>query len=181
LCGEFIQTINKEFSMAAQTGRSIGRFMKVQIGDSSNVLRDIPVLTINGVGLTYAGINVVALQDAVKGVLPDVPTATVTISGPFDSTAAVTASATTEAAKLSGSHTVLSALVGGTTPRTLGVYIGMRQPWVSGEPVWGLAQSATSGFLVLDYTVDAAAGTYTATLGVFPGSSAPAWGTTQLS
>lgn len=47
----------------------------------------------------------------------------------------------------------------------------------SGEPVFGITSSATSGFLCFDYQVDVNAGKYTAKFRMFPGSSAPAWGT----
>jgi hypothetical protein len=166
--------------MGAQTGRTVSKWTRFVVDDSSSTLREIPVSTINGVGLTYDEAEAWALQDALKAVLPNTPDASLEISGPFDNSAAVAASASGVAPALSGSHTVLSGIVGGNTPLSLGIYIGIRQIWVTGEPTWGLSASATSGFLCTDYQVDPAAMTYTAKFRVYPGSSAPAWGTNAI-
>lgn len=133
------------------------------------MLRNIPVDSVNGVGLAYDEADVAAFQDAIKNALADTPDCSIEISGPFD-TSAVAASPS-----LSGSHTVLSAIVGDNTPRTLDVQIGIRHAWESGEPQFGISRSATSGFIVTKYTVDPGAGKYAATLKVF-GTTAPAWG-----
>jgi hypothetical protein len=100
--------------------------------------------------------------------MPDAP---IEISGPFDTTAAAVSPA------LSGSHTVLSALNGATTPQTLDVQIGMRHAWESGEPQFGLTATATSGYIVTSYIPNPQEGTYTARLVLYPGSALPAWGT----
>ena len=78
--------------MTVQTGRTVGKYVKVQIHDTGAAFRDIPVTAINGVGLTYPEVDVTAIQDAVKGMLNGQPDYTLELSGPFDTTAATTAS-----------------------------------------------------------------------------------------
>ena len=163
--------------MAAQTGRTVAKWFKFQIDDSGGTVRDIPVNTINGVGLTYDEVDLTAFQDAVKGFLSGQPDFTLTIGGPVDSTAVQAASGSGAVAALSGSHTVLSAINGLQVPLTFGCYFGMRHYWETGEPAFGITSSSTSGALVFDYTVDPSNMTYSAKLRMFPGSSAPAWGT----
>lgn len=157
--------------MAAQTGRTTQKWTTFIVDDSGGTIREIPVDSINGVGLVYDEVELTAFQDAIKGALPAHPDCVITISGPFDNSAAATVGT------LSGSHTILSAIVGGTTPLTLDVRVGMRHAWESGEPQFGITSSATSGFLCFDYQPDVNAGKYTAKFRMYPGSSAPAWGT----
>ena len=157
--------------MAAQTGRTNQMWVDFEIDDSGGTLRTIPVDSVNGVGLVYDEVELTAFQDAIKGALPAHPDVTITISGPFDNTAAAALGT------LSGSHTILSAINGAQTPLTLAVKIGIRHAWEAGEPVYGITSSATSGFLCFDYQADVDNGKYTAKFRMFPGSSAPAWGT----
>lgn len=156
--------------MAANTGRTTSKWVKFSVDDSGSTLRTIPVDSINGVGLTYEEVDVTAFMDAIRGALPGTPTCTIEITGPFDTTT-VQAVGT-----LSGSHTVLYNLAGGVTPLSLMVQIGIRQVWDT-EPVFGSTASSTSGFLCRLYEVDVNAGKYRAVFGMYPGSSAPAWGT----
>ena len=139
--------------------------------DSAGTLRTIPVDSINGVGLTYDEVDLTAFQDAIKGVLPAHPGCTITISGPFDNSAAAAAGT------LSGSHTILAPINGGNTPLTLDVQVGIRHAWEAGEPQFGITSSATSGFLCTEYIPDVNNGKYSAKFVMYPGSSAPAWGT----
>ena len=155
--------------MAAQTGRTTTRWTDFRIDDSAGTLRSIPVDSINGVGLTYDEVELTAFQDALKGVLPGHADVVITITGPFDNSAAAAAGT------LSGSHTILSAINGAQTPLTLDVQVGMRHAWESGEPQFGITSSATSGFLCFDYQQQGEK--YSAKFRMFPGSSAPAWGT----
>ena len=159
------------------TGRTPSKFFKFQVDDSGGVVRDIPVSTINGVGLDYGGQDMTALQDAIKSVLPEIPDLEITISGPVDNTVVQAASGTGAAPALSGSHTVLSPINGLLIPLTLGVYLGIRAHWATGDPAFGLTSSASSGFLCMSYIVNPADMTYEAKFKVFPGSSVPAWGT----
>lgn len=157
--------------MAAQTGRTVSKWVNFIIDDSGGTLRNIPVDSINGVGLTYDESDVTAFQDAIKNVLPNHPSVQVTITGPFDNSAA--ASTPT----LSGSHTVLSGIVGGNTPLSMDIQIGIRHAWEAGEPQFGITSSSTSGMLCTAYSVDVASMKYSATFSVM-GGIAPAWGTT---
>ena len=166
--------------MAANTGRTVGKWIKFQIDDSAGTMRDIPVSSIGGVGLDYDEVDLTALQEAVKGVLPGHGNFGIEISGPFDTTAAQAASGTGAAAALSGSHTVLSVVNGGVTPLGFGVYYGVRHLWETGEPVFGLTATAANGVLVTNYKVNDD-GTYTATIKLAAGSATPAWGTSAIS
>lgn len=158
--------------MTANTGRTTSNWVSFNVHDSSGTLRTIPVDSINGVGLTYPELDLTAFQDKVRGVLPETPDCTITITGPFD-TAPAQAVGT-----LSGSHTVLSAINGGVTPLTLDVQVGIRHAWEPGEPQFGLTASPSTGFLCFDYNYDPSAGKYSAKFRCYPGSDAPAWGTT---
>jgi len=151
--------------MTANTGRTVSKWTAFLVDDSAGTLRSIPVDSINGVGLTYDEVDLTAFFDAVKGVLPNHPDCVIDITGPFDTTAST------------GSHTVLSGIAGGVTPLSLDVQIGVRHAWESGEPQFGLTSSSTVGFLCTEYVVDPGAGKYSAKFRVYPGSSAPAWGT----
>ena len=159
--------------MTAQTGRTVTRWTDFRIDDSGGTLRSIPVDSINGVGLTYDEVELTAFQDALKGVLPGHADVVITITGPFDNSAAATAGT------LSGSHTILSAINGAQTPLTLDIQVGMRHAWESGEPQFGITSSSTSGFLCFDYQMQGEK--YSAKFRMFPGSSAPAWGTSAES
>lgn len=161
-------------------GRTVSKWVRFVVDDSAGTLREIPVDSINGVGLTYDEVELTAFQDAVKGVLPGHPDLTIEITGPFDTTAAAAAAGSGAAPTLSGSHTVLAPINGGNTPLSLGVYIGDRAYWATGAPTFGLSSSATSGFLCTSYIADVGAGKYTARFRVFPGSAIPAWGTAAI-
>ena len=159
--------------MTAQTGRTTNKWTDFRIDDSAGTLRSIPVDSINGVGLTYDEVELTAFQDALKGVLPGHADVVITITGPFDNSAAASAGT------LSGSHTILSAINGAQTPLTLDIQVGMRHAWESGEPQFGITSSSTSGFLCFDYQMQGEK--YSAKFRMFPGSSAPAWGTSAES
>jgi hypothetical protein len=167
--------------MTASVGRTVGKYFKFQIKDSGGTLRDIPVDTIGGVGVSYPEIDVTALQDVLHGFLVGQGTVALTIGGPYDTSTAQGASGTGAAAALSGSHTVLSGVVGLMTPLTFGVYIGMREYWTTAQdPVFGIASSASNGVIVTDYQVDVVGGKYTAKIAMYPGSAAPTWALTAF-
>jgi hypothetical protein len=156
--------------MTANTGRTTFKHLQFLVHDGT-ALRAIPINRLNAVGVQYDEQDLTAFQDAVKGALPTMPDAPISVSGPFDSSAA--ASAPT----LSGSHTVLSGLCGGMTPRSLDIQFGVRHTWEAGEPQFGITSSATSGYICTSYVVDPSTMSYTATFKLLPGSSLPAWGT----
>lgn len=164
--------------MAAQTGRTVTKFCKVQIHDSGATLRDINVKSISGIGVDYADVDLTALNDPATGSLPGIPTVKISITCVYDTSVVQACSVSTEAPKFSGSHTVLSALNGLMTPLTFAYYVGIRQYWTAGEPVFGGAGTATSGFLVRNYQDNGEE--CTADLILYPGSTLPAWGIAVL-
>ena len=147
--------------MTAQTGRTVNRYITVKIHDSGGTLRTIPINSINGVGLEYETIDVTAWSDAVKGALQGMPSAEIEISGPFETTV----------------HGYLSGIVGGFTPLTLDVQVGIRHAWEAGEPQFGITSTTANGYLCTAYTVNLADMTFTAKFSPYSGSAAPAWGT----
>jgi hypothetical protein len=158
---------------------------KLQVGDLNNVLRDLEVDTVNGFGVNAPQVDVSALQDALKGFLPGQPDATLTFTGPLSNKAAQAASGSGAFPAPSGVLNVLPALrlpANEFKPRTIAVYVGIQEVWTTGDPVWGVQRSATSGVLLFDFTVTIGADVkYSATFKFFPGSDAPAWGTAALS
>ena len=160
--------------------RTVSRWVRFIIGDSAEppTLREIPINSVNGVGLDYPEEDVSAFQDAVKGVLSGQPDCSITVTGPFDTSAAVASAASGLAPTLSGSHTILSTVAGTNHTLPLGVMIGMRAYWTAATmPAFVLNRTATAGFICTAYDVHPDDGTYSATFRVYPGSPAPAWGT----
>lgn len=162
------------------TGRTVTRWVRFLVDDSSGTPREIPVDSISPVGLVYDEVDVTAFQDAVKGYLAGHPDAPIEITGPFSNLAAAAAAASGAAPALSGSHTVLSPISAPTftTPLGLAVMWGIRGYWATGDPVFGVvAPSATSGYECVAYTVDGEK--YTARFVPYPGTT-PAFGTAIL-
>jgi len=162
--------------MTALTGRTVSRWVNFSVEDAA-AMRDIPFNTLSVCGITYEEQDLTAFQDAVKGALPGMPDAPIEISGPFDTTAVVTAAASTAAPALSGSHTVLSVINGGSDPKALDIKFGIRTHWEDGAPQFGITPTAVSGYLCVNYTVDVSTMLYTARFVLYPGSAIPAWGT----
>jgi hypothetical protein len=159
------------------TGRTVGKYCKFQISDSASTVRDIPVNSFGSVGLTHAEQDVSALQEAITSVMNGQGYFSTTISGPFDNTAAVAASASAARPALSGSHTVLNPLNGGNVAKSFGIYLGIQGDWATGDPVFGAIKSV----LISGYTVDPAAGTYTAKIATAGNrTNDPAWGTAAI-
>ena len=157
--------------MAANTGRTVSRWVNFIVDDSGGTIRQIPINSINGVGLECPEKDLTAWNDAIKGALPETPECVIEIEGPFDTSTAAAVGT------LSGSHTILNGIIGLSTPLTLDVQVGMRHAWETGEPQFGLTSSTTAGFLCTSYKVNVNDGTCSAKFVVFPGSTAPAWGT----
>ncbi|MBX3005947.1 MAG: hypothetical protein KF821_09015 [Anaerolineales bacterium] len=167
--------------MSPNTGRTVGKNFKFQLEDIGGVMRDLPVNTISGVGITHEWVDVSALQDALKGWLAghgDVP---LEIGGPLSTDPAVAASASGARPALSGSYTILVPLNGKTVPLMFAVYIGIRHDWETGDPVFGIVSpSAEDGVAVGSFVPDVSNMTYTASLRLVPGSKAPTWGTAAI-
>jgi hypothetical protein len=158
-------------------GRTVGKFTKFQISDSASTMRDIPVTSYGNVGLTFAEQDVSALQDLVTSVLNGQGAFSTTITGPFDTTAAATCSSSGVHASLSGSHTILAGLNGGQVAKSFGIYLGIQGDWVTGDPVFG----GIKCILVSDYTVDPAAGTYSAKISIAGNrTNDPAWQAAEI-
>jgi hypothetical protein len=158
------------------TGRTVSRWVRFVLDDDGGDLREIPINSVNGVGLEYPETDVSAFQDAVKGVLSDQPDCSITVTGPFDNSAEVACAASGLAPTLSGSHTVLNKIVGLNVPLALGVLIGIRGYYTTGDPAFGLdVTGTTSGFICTAYNPNPDDGTYSATFRVYPGSDAPNW------
>ncbi len=163
------------------TGRTPPKYFKFQLEDSAGTLRDIPVATINDVGLEYVEEEgLVALQDAITGVLSGLPDLAIELTGPFSNLAAQAASGTGAAPALSGSHTVLNNLPGGVTPLGFGIYFGIQSIWSTGDPVFGLTSSSVNGILCTSYMSNPSTMLYTARFRMFVGSAVPAWGTSAI-
>lgn len=165
--------------MTVLYGRTVSRYVDFRIQDtagSTAAMRSIPVDSINGIGVTHADADVTAFQDAIRNVLPDKADLQITISGPFDNGPTVAAASSGSVPALSGSHTVLNGIVGGGNPLSMDIQVGIRHPWETGEPQFGITAASNSGMMVMSYTVDAQSMKYNATLRVY-GTIAPAWGT----
>lgn len=152
--------------MTANTGRTHAKHITVKLDNSGGTLTDITayVNSIGTVGLTYETQDVTAFSDGVKNIVIGQPTASLTLSGPFDTVI----------------HSHMTGINGVSVPLSLDIQIGIRHAWESGEPQFGITSSSTSGYLCNGYTVDMSANTWSATLDVF-GSTAPAWGTSAES
>jgi hypothetical protein len=163
--------------MTNYVGRTIGKFFKFQLDDGT-AMRDLPVNTIGGVGITNDEVDVSALQEALKSFLLGQGSVKLTIGGPLSNSAAVAASGTGAVPALSGSHTVLVPLSGVlTTPLSFGVYLGMQQYWTAGDPVFG----GINVCFVSNYTADPVAMTYSANINLHPSRTVdPIWGTAAI-
>ena len=160
-------------------GRTVSRFIRFIIGDVNDILREIPVSQINGIGLVYTEVDVSALQDPVRGVLAGFASLSISIAGPMDDSPAVSVAGSSKPAVLSGSHDVLRRLNGLLSPRSFGVAIGIQQYYAPGDPLLGLSKTAVDGAIVTDYQViqNGEALGYTAKISIFTGSAIPTWQT----
>jgi hypothetical protein len=157
------------------TGRTPDKYIKVTIEDNGGVMRDIPCNEIGGIGINYAEQDVSALQEALTSVLNGQGSFSTTISGPFDNKVAVAESGSGARPALSGSHTVLSAMNGVQTPRSIGFYFGIQGDWATNDPVFG----GIDCILVSGYTVDK--GKYSAKIATAGNrTNDPAWGTALI-
>ena len=158
-------------------GRTVSKWFNFVIEDSGQVIRDVEVYTISIVGVVYEEQDLTALADAVRGALPNMPSAPIEITGPFSNKAATAAGGTGAAAAYTGCDTIFPGINGAILPLTLDCQFGIQSLWSTGDPQFGISQSATSGYLCFGYTVDAATMTYSVSFNLFPGSSLPAWAT----
>lgn len=148
--------------MTAQTGRTNSKWLIVKVDNSGGTLTDITAYTnsVGQFGLTYDTQDVTAFSDAVKNIVLGQPGAPLTFGGPIDTTII----------------THMSGIVGGITPLSLDIQMGIRHTWEAGEPQFGITSSSTVGYLCTSFMVDPSANTWSATFDVF-GATAPAFGT----
>lgn len=163
------------------TGRTVDKWTRFALDDSSGTPQEIPIATLSPVGLVYDEADLTAFQDAVKGYLAEHPDAPLDITGPWGNLAAAGLAASAAAPTLSGAHTILNPISAPTftTPLGLAVMFGIRGYWASGDPVFGVvAPDATSGYVCTKYQVEGG-GMYSARFVPFAGT-VPAWGTAIL-
>ena len=148
--------------MAANTGKTNARFIRVFLDNSAGAAKDISasVSDVSGVGLDFNTQDVTAYSDGVVNFTLGHPSSEIDISGPFNNVATT------------GGHVVFSAISHAPYSQasyTLTVQIGIRKVPESTDPEW------EGEYLVTSYIVNGD-GTYAAHL--VPATSAvPAWGT----
>ena len=110
--------------MAALTGRTNAKHVKVFLDNSSGTLTDIScyVNTIGTVGKTYASQDVTAFCDGAVNFVIGQPTAQLQIGGPFDTV----------------SHAQMIAINGASVPLSLDIRVGVRADWEAGAPQFGI-------------------------------------------
>jgi hypothetical protein len=118
------------------TGRTVDKWTRFAVDDSSGTPRQIPIDTLSPVGFVYDEANLTAYQDAVKGYLSEHPDAPLDIGGPWGNLAAAGLAASGAAPTLSGAHTILEPISAPTytTPLGLAVMFGIQGYWTSGDP-----------------------------------------------
>jgi hypothetical protein len=146
--------------MTAQTGRTNAKYISFYLDNSSGTLTDLTAYTksIGTVGLTFEEQDVTAYSDGVRNVTIGRADAPLSITFQMDTVV----------------YAHLIAL-NRNTPLSLDIRIGIRHAWESGEPVFGISSSATSGYLLKDLTMNDT--DIMASFVVF-GSTAPDWATT---
>jgi hypothetical protein len=162
------------------TGRTVSRWIRGMIDDSTGTPRDIPIDTLSPVGFSYDTTELTAYEDQVKGFLANHPDASIDFGGPLDNSAAQAAAASGAAPALSGSHTVLKpiSLPTFTTPLGFVVGFGVRGVYANGDPAFGIAApTATNGYVLTKYQIEG--DKYAASVKPFP-SSTPTWVDTIL-
>jgi hypothetical protein len=139
------------------------KFMTVNVDDSGGTARDISndVESVE-IPYNYDEHDVTGFSEGSHNVITGLAAMPITINGNFN------------AAATTGSHTVLSGILGSTTSKTVTIDIGQGAAPTTGDPEWSGEYTLTA------YTVSAGDPTgplkFTATLNVM-GSTAPSWGT----
>lgn len=161
------------------TGRTSPRFVKFQIEDAGGTMRDILVKSFGNVGLTYDELDVSGLQELVKSFVSGQANFSLELTGPLDTRAAATASASGQHAEdyMSGSHTILEPLNGGLTAKSFGVYFGIQGDWATNDPVFG----AVDSIIVTGYTANPVDQTYSCKIVKAAAAvNDPDWGTVAI-
>lgn len=147
----------------ANVGRTNEKFTKILIYNAAASLIDLSSYckSINGYGLKFNEQDVTGLSDAIKNITIGRPEAPITIVWQFDTVI----------------FTQLIALLNRMTPLSLDIRIGIGHAWVTGEPVFGITSSATSGYVLRDMLCGNNSVDITTVWNVV-GGIAPAFGTT---
>lgn len=160
------------------TGRTVTKWIRFGVDDNGSTAREIPIDSISPVGFIWDETELTAWQDAVKGYLTNHPDCAIDITGPFDNSGLTGFADGGATPTLSGSHSVLSLIVGGYTPLALAVHFGMQGLWDDGDPVFGVITSgASNGYLCTKYSIEGEK--YSARFVPYPGST-PVWGTAHI-
>ena len=162
------------------TGRTVTKWTRFAVDDSSGTPREIAVDSISPVGFVYDETELTGYQDQVKGYLSGHPDAPIDVTGPFSNLAAGALAASAAVPVLSGCHTVLAPISAPTFTTPLGLFIGfgIRTWWTTGDSAFGIVSpSATSGYVCTKYQVEGEK--YSARFVPYPGTI-PAWGTSII-
>lgn len=126
--------------MTANTGRTHPKYLTTMIDNSSGTLTDLSAyVDSNGTfGLKFEEQDVTGMSDAIKNIVIGRPEAPLKIVFKFD-TAVI-------------AH--LSPLAGRNTPLSLDFRVGVGHTWEAGEPCFGISSSATSGYVLSEFTTD---------------------------
>jgi hypothetical protein len=153
--------------MAALTGRTNAKHIQVFLDQADGTLVNITayVNTVGTIGLTNETQDTTAYSDGSKNVTIGQPSAPLSIGGPFDTTI----------------NTLMTGLVGANGHLTSGnglsldIRVGIRAAVESDSPQFGITGSASIGYQLTGYSVNASNMTWAATLEPY-GPTAPAWG-----
>jgi len=157
------------------TGRTIKKYVYMVIEDSGGTMRNLVMTECPDIGFTDDIVDVSAISDAIRKKFTGQSDFSVTITFPFSDGAAVAASSSGTAPAESGAHTILSALTGGVTAKSFGIYFGMQHNWTTGDPVFG----GIDTILVSNYKVN---GTTCSATFSYAGNAAAAlaWGAAAI-
>jgi hypothetical protein len=147
--------------MTANTGVTHLKYLQVHMDDSAGTLTNLSayVNAPGTFGLKYEEVSVVALSDAIKGIVKGWPESPISLQFIPHTTA----------------FSFLTGIITANTPLAFDFRIGVLHAWESGEPTYGLTGTATNGILCTGFTFDGSM--ITATFNMSPGSAAPAWST----
>ena len=148
--------------MAAFTGKSNAKWIRVFVEDSGGALRDISADVTNvNIPIVFDNADVTGFSDGVHNVQIGHPTMDLTMDGVFSNTAGT------------GSHIVFASIYGDTganSPYTVKIQIGIRKAPEATDPEF----LGTDAYYMTGYTVNGDL-TWNATFS--PGTgTAPAWG-----
>lgn len=148
--------------MAAQTGRTTYKNVAFKFDNAAGTITAIPELFgLSACGLAYDEQDVTAWADAVKNVLPAMPSAPITARFRFSTTA----------------MTHLTGVLGDSIAHSLDIQFGVRHAWEAGEPQFGITNDGVSGYTLTSLMLNPDDMTLEAKFECIGGLTAPAFGT----